>query len=75
MKGLEKELDELNQQDAKLKASVNSAQEQIVSEQRKLKTLQKNLKIDENALVKKEDQMKNVSDLGNGFGCRFKRQL
>lgn len=61
MKGLEKELDELNQQDAKLKASVNSAQEQIVSEQRKLKTLQKNLKIDENALVKKEDQMKNVS--------------
>lgn len=68
MKGLEKELDELNQQDAKLKANVNSAQEQIVSEQRKLKTLQKNLKIDENALVKKEDQMKNVSYLGNGFG-------
>jgi chromosome segregation ATPase len=57
LKGLEKELDELNQRDAKLKATINAAQEQIVSEQRKLKTLQKNIKIDENALAKKEDEM------------------
>lgn len=60
LKNLEKELDELNQRDAKLKASVSAAQDQIVSEQRKLKTLQKNLKIDENALVKKETQMNNA---------------
>lgn len=50
----------MNKHDAKLKASVNSAQDQIASEQRKLKTLQKNLKIDENALAKKEGQMNNA---------------
>lgn len=63
MKGLEKELEELNQKDAKLKASINASQEQIVSEQRKLKTLQKNLKFDENALVKKEGEMNQVNNL------------
>lgn len=60
LKGLEAELDQLNQRDAKLKASANAAQEEILSEERKLKTLQKNIKIDENALVKKENQMKQV---------------
>lgn len=65
MKGLEKELEELNQKDAKLKASINASQEQIVSEQRKLKTLQKNLKFDENALVKKEGEMNQVNNLNS----------
>jgi predicted nucleic acid-binding Zn-ribbon protein len=60
LKGLEKELDELNQKDAKLKASANALQQQISSEERKLKTLQKNIKIDEAALVKKEDHMTKV---------------
>jgi predicted nucleic acid-binding Zn-ribbon protein len=60
LKELEKELDELNQRDAKLKASINTMQEQIISEQRKLKTLQKNIKIDENALTKKQDEMDKV---------------
>lgn len=60
MKALDKELDDLNLRDAKLKASVNAAQDQIVSEQRKLTTIQKNLKIDENALAKKEAQMNNA---------------
>lgn len=50
----------MNQRDAKLKAAVTAAQDQIVSEQRKLKTLQKNLKIDESALAKKEEQMNNA---------------
>lgn len=63
MKALEKELDELNQKDAKLKAASNALQQQILSEQRKLKTLQKNIKIDETALVKKEDQMTKVKAL------------
>lgn len=60
LKNLEKELDELNQRDAKIKASINAMQEKIVSEQRNLKTLQKNIKIDECALVKKEAEMANV---------------
>lgn len=63
MKELEKELEELNQCDAKLKASINASQEQIVSEQRKLKTLQKNMKFDENALIKKEEEMSQVKAL------------
>ena len=58
---LEKELDNLNQRDAKLKASVNTMQEQIVSEQRKLKTLQKNIKIDENARASKQGEMDKVN--------------
>lgn len=57
MKELEKEMDELNQRDAKLKASITTMQEQIASEQRKLKTLQKNIKIDEAALAKKDQEM------------------
>jgi chromosome segregation ATPase len=61
LKELEKELDELNQRDAKLKASMNTMQEQIVSKQRELKTLQKNIKIDETALGKKENEMEKVS--------------
>jgi DNA repair exonuclease SbcCD ATPase subunit len=61
LKELEKELDELNQRDAKLKASMNTMQEQIVSKQRELKTLQKNIKIDETALGKKETEMEKVS--------------
>lgn len=60
MKALEKELEELNQRDAKLKASVNAWQEQIISEQRKLKTLMKNMKFDETALAKKEEEMSKV---------------
>ena len=60
---MEKELEELNQRDAKLKASINASQEQIVSEERKLKTLLKNIKIDENALVKKEAEMGNTADV------------
>lgn len=63
LKNLEKELDELNQRDAKLKATVNAMQEKIVTEQRNLKTLQKNIKIDECALVKKEAEMTNVSKI------------
>lgn len=57
MKELEKELEDLNHRDAKLKASVNVMQEQIISEKRKLKTLQKNVTIDEKALTTKEEQM------------------
>lgn len=57
MKVLEKELDQLNQHDAKLKASINATQEQIVTEERKLNTMQKNIMIDENALVKKQNEM------------------
>lgn len=60
---MEKELEELNQRDAKLKASINASQEQIISEERKLKTLQKNIKIDENALVKKEAEMGQTADV------------
>lgn len=53
----------MNQRDAKLKASTNALQEQIVSEERKLKTLQKNIKIDENALVTKKDEMGKTADV------------
>lgn len=63
LKELEAELEQLNQKDAKLKATANVAQEQIVSEERKLKTLQKNIKIDEEALVKKENQMQQVNTI------------
>ncbi|XP_070501278.1 structural maintenance of chromosomes protein 2 [Chironomus tepperi] len=57
LKELEKELEGLNQQDAKLKATINATQEEMKSEQRKLKTLEKNIKIDETALEKKENEM------------------
>lgn len=60
LKGLEKELDALNQRDATLKAAISSTQDKIVTEQRTLKTLQKNIKIDEAALVKKEGEMAKV---------------
>jgi hypothetical protein len=53
-------LDGLNQQDAKLKASIGATKEEMNSEQRKLKTLEKNIKIDETALVKKEGEMGQV---------------
>jgi structural maintenance of chromosome 2 len=53
-------LDSLNQRDAKLKASINALREEMTSEQRKLKTLQKNIIIDETALVKKEGEMSNM---------------
>lgn len=60
MKELEKELDVLNQQDAKLKASINAIQGEMNSEQRKVKTIEKNIKIDETALEKKEGEMGKV---------------
>lgn len=63
MKELEKELESLNQQDAKLKAVINATQEEIKSEQRKLKTLEKNIKIDETALEKKENEMGQVCSI------------
>ena len=63
MKGLEAQLEELNQKDAKLKAAANVAQEEILSNERELKTLQKNIKIDDNALNKKETQMNQVRTL------------
>lgn len=63
LKGLEKELDALNQRDATLKAAISSTQDKIVTEQRTLKTLQKNIKIDEAALVKKEGEMAKVKHL------------
>lgn len=63
LKGLEKELEELNQRDAKLKASIDASQEQIISEERKLKTKLKNIKIDENALAKKEAEMGKTADV------------
>lgn len=53
----------MNQRDAKLKASINASQEQIISEERKLKTLQKNVVIDENALVKKEAEMEKTENV------------
>lgn len=40
---------------------MNAARDRIASEQRKVKTLLKNIKIDESALAKKEDQMNKVS--------------
>ena len=61
MKELEKELDGLNHQDAKLKATISATQEEMKSEERKLKTLEKNIKIDETALEKKENEMGQVS--------------
>lgn len=60
LKQLEKELDELNQQDATLKAEINTMQKQIKSQQRELETLQKNIKIDENALASKQGEMDNA---------------
>ncbi|KAG5681053.1 hypothetical protein PVAND_010519 [Polypedilum vanderplanki] len=62
LKELENELDTLNQQDAKLKASISATKEEMNSEQRKLKTLEKNIKIDETALSKKEDEMNQMGD-------------
>lgn len=50
----------MNHQDAKLKAIINATQEEMKSEQRKLKTLEKNIKIDETALEKKENEMGQV---------------
>lgn len=61
LKDLEKELEGLNQQDAKLKATINATQEEMKSEERKLKTLEKNIKIDEAALEKKENEMGQVN--------------
>lgn len=63
MKELEKELDELNQKDAKIKASINATKEEITSEQRKLKTLEKNIKIDEAALAMKEGDMASMGGM------------
>lgn len=63
MKELEKELDELNQKDAKIKASINATREEMTSEQRKLKTLEKNIKIDEAALAKKEGEMASMGGM------------
>lgn len=60
LKELEGELEQLNQKDAKVKAAANAAQEQVTSEERNLKDLQKNIKVDENALAKKEHQMQQV---------------
>lgn len=51
----------MNQRDAKSKATLGVSQEKIYAEQRKVKTLQKNIAIDENALVKKESEMAKVS--------------
>lgn len=70
MKELEKELDELNQRDAKLKASISLMTEQIGSEERKLKTLQKNIKIDEAALAEKQG----VMDAAGGVFESLKKQ-
>ncbi|CRK96218.1 CLUMA_CG009645, isoform A [Clunio marinus] len=63
LKELEKELDELNQRDAKIKAANHSLQEEIASDQRKLKALQNNIKIDEAALAKKEEEMNKSGDV------------
>lgn len=63
LKNLEKELDELNQKDAKIKASINATKTELTSEQTKLKTLEKNIKIDETALAKKEDEMGQMGDV------------
>lgn len=60
---MEKELDELNQKDAKVKASVNATKVELTSEQRKQKTLEKNIQIDETALAKKEDEMGRMGDV------------
>lgn len=74
LKGLEKELDALNQRDATLKAAISSTQDKIVTEQRTLKTLQKNIKIDEAALVKKEGEMAKVKQTFM-FKCLIKLML
>lgn len=63
MKELEKELDELNQKDAKVKASINATKVELTSEQRKQKTLEKNIQIDENALAQKEGEMGRMGDV------------
>lgn len=60
LKELEKEIDVLNQKDAKLKAKIVFTRENISSEERNLKTLNKNLKIDESALLQKETEMQKV---------------
>lgn len=60
LKELEKKIDTLNQKDAKLKAKIVSTVENISSEERNLKTLNKNLKIDEIALFQKETEMQKV---------------
>lgn len=60
LKELEKQIDILNQKDAKLKAKIVSTVENISSEERNLKTLNKNLKIDEIALFQKETEMQKV---------------
>lgn len=57
LKELEKKLDQLNQEDAKNKAQINSMQGELVSEQRKLKTQQKSNEVDVAALKKKEEAM------------------
>lgn len=53
----------LTERDAKLKASINAKNDEIISEQRKLKTLEKNIKIDEVALTKKESEMSEVGSI------------
>jgi chromosome segregation ATPase len=58
---LEAQMEQLNKQDAALKAKINTAKDTINSDERKIKTLQKNIQIDENALNKKENEMEKVS--------------
>ena len=60
---MEKELDEQNKKDAKIKASINATKEEMSSEQRKLKTLEKNIGIDERALAKKEGDMASMGGM------------
>lgn len=53
----------MNQKDAKIKASINATKEELTSEQRKLKTLEKNIRIDETALAKKEGDMASMGGM------------
>ncbi|CAO1400186.1 unnamed protein product [Diamesa serratosioi] len=71
LKELEKEIDGLNQKDAKLKAKIVSTKENISCEERNLKTLDKNIKIDENALLQKEAEMLKMSGV---FGTLKEKQ-
>lgn len=60
LKGLEKQLDEMNKKDAGMRAEITSSKEAIFSEEKKIKLLVHNIKTDENALKKKEDEMGKV---------------
>jgi len=62
LKQLEKNLDELNKEDAKSKAAIGATQAKLTSEERKLQTLRNNVKIDEKALATKEREMEQVRD-------------